>query len=205
MARKKFTKTNPDDPNYVAHTEDSKGQAVSINTILLGIILLLVVIQTFMMFTDDNDAVVASTGQPATNVTTPSSGLADQMNIQNANQPQQQAQNNILNPSAAPSGAIASYAESSKDFGSVKANQKLRHSFKFTNTGTAPLTYGDVTGDEGVTIISKPTGTIEPGGTGEIVVELNTAGLSGQVSKMVHVNANTEPAHVHLTVGANVN
>ena len=205
MARKKYRPAQHTSNEGVdtVNEESTSGSSLSLNTILLGIILLILVIQTIMMISDNGDGGNTST-TVADNTTIPPA--QDLSTLQN-NNPVINPQQPQLNPAAAqPTGptATGTYSENEKDFGSVKSSDKLRHTFTVTNSGTVPLEYGDVTGDAGVTIVSKPTDAIPPGGKGQIVVEWTPQNESGAVEKNVHVNANTQPNHIHLKLKGNV-
>jgi hypothetical protein len=84
-------------------------------------------------------------------------------------------------------------------FGRVAIGQSVDWTYRFKNTGEAPLVLSQVTASCGCTTIKEWTKTpIEAGGVGEIVVNLNTTNLSGQVHKTIYVLSNTLPAVNHL-------
>jgi hypothetical protein len=163
------------------------------NTILLGIIALLLAVQTITKLSEDEQpgggAVVQTPTQPAV-----------QPQVNPAVQPVQ-----TITPTPQQTGptTMALYDITEADMGPMKVGQKAKQTFKVTNTGQNPLTYTSVTGDPAITVLSYPTAPIPAGGKGEIVVEY-TADAAGPQSRQVHVNANTEPGHVHLVVKANV-
>lgn len=166
------------------------------NTIILGIIAVLLAIQTIKSFdsggskNSTDSAVVGAPQQPSTNPVNP---LANPMQTTPTQTP----------PTPAAPVTTASYGATDHDFGTVKMGSKAKHTFKVTNAGLNPLTYSSVTGDAGVTIVSYPTSAIAPGASGEIVVDYAPDAV-GQQTKQIHVNANTEPAHIHLVLNANV-
>ncbi len=165
------------------------------NTIILGIIAVLLAIQTIKSFDSGGtknsaDSAVVANPQQTPNPMNPMATPVQTPPVQTP---------------PVPAGPVttASYGATDHDFGTVKMGSKTKHTFKVTNAGLNPLTYSGVTGDAGLTIVSYPTNAIAPGGSGEIVVEYSPD-AAGPQTKQVHVNANTEPAHVHLVLNANV-
>ena len=117
------------------------------------------------------------------------------------------------NEAAVPAGPTTSmkFDDTTYDFGTITDGDKVRHSFKFTNTGTEPLIISNCKGSCGCTVPVCPKDPIAPGEGGEITVEYNSRGKSkggtaeGKPdSKFVNVTANTEPAASRLTIKANV-
>ena len=204
MTRKKYrpAQNTSNEEVDTLNEESSSGSTLSLNTILLGIILLILIVQTIMMISDNGDGGSSSTPVADNTSIPPAQDLSTLQDnpVINPQQPQ-------MNPAdAQPAGptATGTYSENEKDFGTVKSSDKLRHTFSVTNSGDIPLEYGEVTGDAGVTIVSKPTAAIPPGGKGQIVVEWTPQNESGAVEKMVHVNANTQPTHIHLKLKGTV-
>ena len=113
---------------------------------------------------------------------------------------------------AVPSGPTTAvkFDETSYDFGTITDGDKVRHTFKFTNTGDEPLIISNCKGSCGCTVPQCPKDPIAPGEGGEITIEYNSRGKSkGQAEgkpdqKFVNVTANTEPASSRLTIKANV-
>ncbi|MFN7116977.1 MAG: DUF1573 domain-containing protein [Saprospiraceae bacterium] len=103
---------------------------------------------------------------------------------------------------AVPTGPTTTmeFAETEFDFGTVQEGEKVRHTYKFKNTGKEPLVISDAKGSCGCTVPSKPTDPIAPGETGEIVVEFNTQGKAGQRNQKVTVTANTNPPQTFLSL-----
>lgn len=91
------------------------------------------------------------------------------------------------------------------DFGEVDQGEKVRHTYKFTNTGDIPLIISNAKGSCGCTIPSWPKDPIFPGETGTMEVEFNTKGKKGKQSKRVTITANTDPAITFLTIKGMVN
>ncbi len=91
------------------------------------------------------------------------------------------------------------------DFGTIKEGDLVNHTFKFTNTGTAPLIIQSATAQCGCTVPQKPDKPITPGQTGEIKVEFNSKGKAGIQSKAITLVANTEPQSTILLLKGTVN
>lgn len=84
-------------------------------------------------------------------------------------------------------------------FGKVAIGQSVDWTFRFKNTGEAPLVLSQVTASCGCTTIKDWTKTpVASGEEGFIVANLNTTNLSGQINKTINVLSNTIPAVNHL-------
>lgn len=101
-----------------------------------------------------------------------------------------------------------SFDEASYDFGTITDGDKVRHTFKFQNTGKEPLIITNCKGSCGCTVPQCPKDPIAPGDGGEITIEYNSRGKSKGApegkpdQKFVNVTANTEPAATRLTIKA---
>lgn len=95
---------------------------------------------------------------------------------------------------AVPSGPAPKIAFSSlvHDFGRVSAGEIVRANFTFTNTGNAALEITEVVPTCGCTTAGTWEKRIEPGKTGTIPLQVNTANFSGPVTKFVTVRC-TDP------------
>jgi len=96
------------------------------------------------------------------------------------------------------------FKEMEYDFGTIKQDQKVTHSFKFKNTGKEPLIIASAKGSCGCTVPDWPKEPIAPGAESEIKVEFNSGKKAGQQSKTVTIQANTDPNPTRLTVKSNV-
>lgn len=114
---------------------------------------------------------------------------------------------------AVPAGPTTTmkFDESSYDFGVITDGDKVRHTFKFTNTGDEPLIISNCKGSCGCTVPQCPKDPIAPGANGEITIEYNSRGKSkggpaeGKPDqKFVNVTANTDPGSSRLTIKATV-
>ena len=83
------------------------------------------------------------------------------------------------------------------DFGRAKSGETLKHSFIFTNSGSATLEINDVKPGCGCTTAGTWHKTVAPGKTGMIPLQFNSTGFGGMVSKSVTVTCN-DPARTNL-------
>lgn len=90
------------------------------------------------------------------------------------------------------------------NFGKINEGSKVKTKFRFTNSGNNPLIISNATGSCGCTVPQWPRGAIEPGKTGEIEVEFDSKGKSGEQTKSVSVTANTNPAVTELHIKATI-
>jgi hypothetical protein len=85
-----------------------------------------------------------------------------------------------------------SFEEEEHDFGNIKRGTNVEHTFKFTNTGKAPLVITNATSSCGCTVPTYPRNeSIAPGETREMTVKFDGSG-QGQTTKTVNITANTE-------------
>src|SRR5438105_9700463 len=76
------------------------------------------------------------------------------------------------------------------DFGKVKSGDPVKYTFIFTNTGTELLILTNVQPSCGCTTAGEWTRQVEPGKTGTIPIQFNSANYGGQVLKTVTVTSN---------------
>ena len=94
------------------------------------------------------------------------------------------------------------FEETEFDFGNIAKGTAVEHTFKFTNTGDAPLVITNASSSCGCTVPTYPKNeTIAPGETGEMLVKFNGSG-NGQVTKTVTVSANTESGKEQIKIKA---
>lgn len=107
---------------------------------------------------------------------------------------------------AAPAGPTTTmeFEEKEFDFGTIKAGEKVNHTYKFKNTGSEPLIISNAKGSCGCTVPSWPKEPIPVGGTGEIAVQFDSKGKKNKQSKRVTITANTDPAQSFLTIKGEV-
>lgn len=95
------------------------------------------------------------------------------------------------------------FAETSHDFGTVKATDGyLVHKFKFTNTGTAPLSIITVSASCGCTKPEFDPQPINPGDSSEITIRFNPEDFKGEFRKtaIVRTNVKGRAGRVSLTI-----
>ncbi len=85
------------------------------------------------------------------------------------------------------------------DFGKVKSGEVVRHDYVFTNIGTATLEISDVRPSCGCTTAGTWEKRIEPGKSGTIPLQFNSAAFGGQVSKSATVICN-DPGKSNLVL-----
>ncbi len=84
------------------------------------------------------------------------------------------------------------------DFGKMAEGDKVKHTFKVTNTGSNPLYIVNVKPSCGCTSPQWTKEGIAPGNTGEVVIEFNSAGKTGMQSKTVMITTNSDPVQKSL-------
>ncbi len=94
---------------------------------------------------------------------------------------------------ASEKGASIEFENTKHDFGTIKANAgSVTATYRFTNTGSAPLVIITVTnGGCGCTIPSYPKEPIAPGKSGEIQIHFNPTGRRGEFNREVKVKTNS--------------
>lgn len=109
-------------------------------------------------------------------------------------------------PAEKPDGPLPSFqfGEELHDFGTIKDGDVVEHTFKFTNTGAAPLIISDAKATCGCTVPEWPKEPIPVGETGEIKVRFNSKNKPGIQNKTVTLTANTWPATTRVRIKANV-
>lgn len=108
--------------------------------------------------------------------------------------------------SAKPEGPLPTleFEKTDHDFGTITEGQKVTYTYKFKNTGTAPLIIQNAQPSCGCT---APDWTREPvpvGGTGFVKAEFDSKGKPGVQNKTITVTSNTFPKTMMLKFKANV-
>jgi hypothetical protein len=88
------------------------------------------------------------------------------------------------------SGAKIQFETPVYDFGKVKAGDAIKYSYVFTNIGTETLYLTNVQPSCGCTAAGEWTRKVEPGQTGKIPIQFNSANFNGLVLKTVSVTSN---------------
>ena len=103
-----------------------------------------------------------------------------------------------------PNAPVMTFTEAEFDFGDIKADAKVRHTFTFTNTGKSPLLIEDATASCGCTTPSWTKTPVMPGAQGAVEVQFDSRGKHGIISKQVAVRANTQPNITTILIKGNV-
>jgi hypothetical protein len=96
------------------------------------------------------------------------------------------------------------FEKKTHDFGEFEEGIQATTSFKFKNTGNAPLVLNAVTPSCGCTSPDWPKEPIAPGEEGEIKVVYNSKGRPGHFTKSITVKHNGEGGTVFLTIKGTV-
>lgn len=95
-----------------------------------------------------------------------------------------------------------SFEKEEHDFGTIAKGTAVEHTFKFTNTGKAPLVITNASSSCGCTVPTYPRNeSIAPGETRELTVKFDGSG-QGQVTKTVNITANTESGTEKIRIKA---
>lgn len=118
------------------------------------------------------------------------------------NQPVANASVASTQPETKPDGPLPSFTfdKTEHDFGQIKDGDVVTHTFKFTNTGEAPLIISDAKATCGCTVPSYPKQPIPVGGTGEVMVRFDSSNKPGVQNKTVTLTANTHPSTYRLNL-----
>ncbi len=97
---------------------------------------------------------------------------------------------------------IIEFNETSHDFGDLKEGEIVECSFRFKNTGKAPLLIKDVVPDCGCTVPEFDKEPILPGEESKIKIVFNSAGFRNNIYKTIDVETNTEKGFTELILTA---
>ena len=92
------------------------------------------------------------------------------------------------------------FKETVHEYGTIKQGEEVKHDFKFTNTGNAPLVIKKVDASCGCTFPSYPFIPIEPGKEGTIGVTFNSTGKIGPQKPTITVVTNGRPRTLKLNL-----
>ena len=93
-------------------------------------------------------------------------------------------------PEAIGQGPKAQFAVPVYDFGRVQSGDLVKYTFIFTNTGDQTLEVSHVQPSCGCTTAGEFTHKVEPGQTGKVPIQFNSANFNGQVFKTISVTSN---------------
>lgn len=91
------------------------------------------------------------------------------------------------------------FYEESHNFGEIKEGEKVKHTFRFKNSGSNPLKVENVKASCGCTTPRWTKEEVAPGAEGMIEVEFNSQGRAGVARKTVTVTTNTDPRNKILS------
>lgn len=141
------------------------------------------------------EAVNAAAGtETAVQTPTPPAQQNNVVPTANANQPA---------PPAGPTTAIT-FNETEFNFGKVKSGEKVRHAYKFKNTGNEPLIISNAKGSCGCTVPDWPKEPIGVGEEAEIMVVFDSKNKKGNQTKQVTITANTNPPQTIIYIKGEV-
>lgn len=112
-----------------------------------------------------------------------------------------------LNSQGAPAeGPKITFETEVIDFGNVNQGSEQIRTFKFTNTGNAPLIISSIKGQCGCTTIpdSWPKDPIPPGGTGTFQVKYDTQSRVGMFDKKIIITSNAVNGVAEVKIKGNV-
>ena len=103
-------------------------------------------------------------------------------------------------------GKIAklNFTESVHDFGQINEGDIVTYTFDFTNTGNGDLLISEAHAQCSCTVPEWPKDIIKPGGKGQINVKFDSNGKSGIVTKIITIEANTNPKITNIRIKANI-
>lgn len=87
-------------------------------------------------------------------------------------------------------GPAITFEEVKYDFGSVVQGGTVDHTFKFKNTGTAPLVISNIGVSCGCTTPEWTKDPVAPGKTGTISAHFNSTGKMGMQNKVLTIESN---------------
>jgi len=99
---------------------------------------------------------------------------------------------------------VIEYEDPDIEFGTINEGDTMRHEYKFTNTGDAPLIIASLKPSCGCTAGKYPKEPIQPGESGTVEVVFHSKGKTGRQEKSMAVLTNANPAKVRLYFRGNV-
>jgi hypothetical protein len=96
------------------------------------------------------------------------------------------------------------FFEETHNFGEIKEGEKVKHTFRFKNTGSNPLKIENVKASCGCTTPRWTKEEVAAGAEGMIEVEFNSQGRVGVARKTVTVTSNTDPRNKVLSFSGEV-
>ena len=103
-------------------------------------------------------------------------------------------------PVSSADAPVMSFEQGMFNFGKIAQGDKVKHDYKFKNTGKTPLIITDATATCGCTTPDFPKAPVKPGESGVIKVVFNSTGKSGMQDKVITITSNGNPvtSELHL-------
>ncbi|QNF34381.1 DUF1573 domain-containing protein [Adhaeribacter swui] len=99
---------------------------------------------------------------------------------------------------------VMTFTEMEHDFGDIKPGAVVKHTFTFKNTGKSPLIISNASATCGCTVPEWPKDPVAPGAEGKIDVQFDSHGKTGQQSKTITIEANTQPSTNQIAIKTNI-
>ncbi|MCC2545809.1 DUF1573 domain-containing protein [Hymenobacter sp. BT175] len=103
-----------------------------------------------------------------------------------------------------PNAPVMTFAETTHNFGDIKAGDVVKHTFTFTNTGKSPLLIENAQASCGCTTPNWTKEPVAPGKTGTIDVQFDSHGKTGLQNKQIAIRANTQPSITQIEIRTNI-
>lgn len=99
---------------------------------------------------------------------------------------------------------VMTFTEMEHDFGDIKPGAVVKHTFTFKNTGKSPLIISSASATCGCTTPDWTKEPVAPGAEGKIDVQFDSHGKTGQQSKTITIEANTQPSTNQIAIKTNI-
>ncbi len=117
---------------------------------------------------------------------------------------QQKKETSAKENNGANTASEISFEKTEHNFNKIITGERVEYSFRFTNTGNAPLIITGVRSGCGCTVGDYPKDPLQPGEEGKIKVVFNSSGRRGFQSQSVRILNNTQESTVTLRITAEV-
>lgn len=97
-------------------------------------------------------------------------------------------------------GPLIQFEEMKYDFGVIKQGDIVDHTFKFKNTGTAPLIISNIGVSCGCTTPDWTREPVMPGKTGTITAKFNSMGKMGMQNKVLTIESNSSAGNTMVSL-----
>jgi hypothetical protein len=107
-------------------------------------------------------------------------------------------------PPARFSPPILAIEAADHDWGKALQGESVKHSFKISNTGGAPLVIERIKPSCGCTMVESPQKPIPPGGADVFTLQIDTKSFSGKIKKTADVFSNAASSPDKVSMGGEV-